>query len=321
MTGQPLVSIDDVRAAAARIRGLAHRTPLVRSETLSRLAGADVHLKLETFQRTGSFKFRGATNRVALLTAEERKRGVVTVSAGNHAQALACAAREQGVACVVVMPEAAVKSKVEATRGYGAEVVLHGDMKQIFEKCHEIERARGLLFVHAFDEPGIIAGAGTTGLEIVEDLPDVDIVLVGVGGGGLSSGVAVAVRALRPAARVIGVEPEGAAAMFRSFAEGRAVKLDKIDTIADGLAAPFAGELTFAHLRALAERIVLVNDAEIVQAMRLLLERAKLLAEPAGAAALAALLSKKIPDAAGKRIAVIVSGGNVDLARLAALLK
>ncbi|MBI1853353.1 MAG: pyridoxal-phosphate dependent enzyme [Planctomycetes bacterium] len=315
-----LVGIGDVRAAAARIRDVAHRTPLVRSETLSRLAGCDLHLKLESFQRTGSFKFRGALNRMALLTDDERRRGVITVSAGNHAQALACAAARANVKCVVVMPEAAVRSKVDATRGYGAEVVLHGDVKQIFAKCHEIARERGLLFVHAFDEPAILAGAGTTGLEIMEDLPDVDVVVAGVGGGGLSGGVSVAVRALRPAARVIGVEPEGAPKMHRSFAEGHAVKLDRIDTIADGLAAPFAGELTFAHLRAHAEGVVLVTDAEIIAAMRLLLERCKLLAEPAGAAATAALLASKIPDVRGKRVVAILSGGNVDLQRLSTLL-
>ncbi len=311
-----MVTVEDVRTAAARIRDSCRRTPLVGSETLSRLTGCDLHLKLESFQRTGSFKIRGALNRLALLTADERRRGVITVSAGNHAQGVACAAALSGVSAVVVMPESAAPSKVEATRGYGAEVILHGDVSQIFQRCHEIERERGLTFVHAFDEPAIIAGAGTVGLEIVEDLPDVDVVLAGVGGGGLASGVSVAVRGLRPEARVIGVEPEGAPKMHRSFAEGRAVKLDGIRTIADGLAPPFAGELTFAHLRALAERIVLVSDPEILAALRLLLERCKLLVEPAGAAALAALLAGRIPEASGKRVCVVLSGGNADLGRL-----
>jgi threonine dehydratase len=315
-----MVTLDDVRAAASRIQDAVRRTPLLRSETLSRLCGCDLHLKVESFQRTGSFKFRGALNRIRTLTSEEKRRGVITVSAGNHAQGLACAAALEGVSSVVVMPEAASPSKLEATCSYGAEVVLHGDVTQIFAKCAEIQARRDLVFVHAFDEPAIIAGAGTAGLEIAEDLPDADVVVAGVGGGGLLSGVAVAVRALRPEACVIGVEPEGAPKMFRSFAEGRPVRLDRIQTIADGLAAPFAGTQTFAHLRALGAGGVLVTDGEIVAAMRLLLERCKLLAEPAGAAAVAALLAGRIPEAAGRRVVAVLSGGNVDLARLSGWL-
>lgn len=311
-----LVTIDDVRAAAARLGSGVHRTPLVSSRTLSRLAGCDLRLKLESFQRTGSFKIRGALNRVAALSEEERRQGVVSVSAGNHAQGLACAAAESSVRAVIVMPETASPAKVAATLGYGAEVVRHGDPKTLVARAREIAALHGLTFVHAFDEPEIVAGAGTVGLEIAEDAPDTDVVVAGVGGGGLLSGVAVAVRGLLPGSRVVGVEPEGAPKMARSLEAGRAVALECARTVADGLAAPFAGALTFEHVRALASGVVLVSDEEILGAVRLLLEREKILVEPAGAAAVAALLAGRVPEAKGRRVVAVVSGGNADLARL-----
>jgi len=311
-----LVTLGDVRAAARLVAGEVHRTPIVRSETLSRLAGADVRLKLENLQKTGSFKIRGALTRIAALSDAERRRGVVTVSAGNHAQGLARAASVFGVKAVVVMPETAAPSKVEATRGHGAEVVLHGSARELVPKANEIARERGLVFVHAFDDAEIIAGQGTVGLEIAEDAPDADVVVVSVGGGGLVSGVAVAVRALLPSARVVGVEPEGAATMAMSLKTGRPEALGATRTIADGLAAPFAGAFTFEHVRALVDGVVIVSDAEILSALKLLLERTKLLVEPAGAASVAALLARRIPGVEGKRVVAVLSGGNADLGRL-----
>jgi len=305
--------------ARARIAGSVHRTPLLLSRTLSQRVGAPLYLKCENLQKTGAFKVRGALHRLLRLTEDERARGVVTISAGNHAQAVAWAAGVAGARAVVVMPERASRAKVEASRGYGAEVVLHGDAKAAFARAFELAEERGLRFVHPFDDEEVIVGHGSCALEILEDLPDVSMIVVPVGGGGLSSGIATAVAAVRPGIDVWGVEPEGADAMSRSLAAGYAVQLERVDTIADGLAAPMAGVLNHALLRAHARGVVTVGDAQIVEALRLLLERTKLLAEPAGAAGLAGLLSGAIPAPTGP-VAVVVSGGNVDLATVAQLL-
>ena len=313
-----LVSLDDIRAARAVIGDRLHRTPVATSAWLGAQCGARVTLKLELFQRTGSFKPRGVLNTLAALTAEERARGVISVSAGTHAQAVAWGASAIGVRSTIVMPATAVRTKVEATRRYGGEVIqTAGDL---FATTLEIQRERNLTLVHPFDDPRIIAGAGTVGLEIVEDVPDVDTVVVGCGGGGLISGVAAAVRRLRPGARVIGVEPVGANAMARSLASGEPVRLPSTSTIADGLAAPFAGAQTFAHVQALVERIVELDDAEIVAGMRALMERCKVLPEPAGAAAAAGLLTGRIDVRPGEHVVVVVSGGNVGLERLKEML-
>ena len=313
-----LVQLSDLEAARERIAGRLHRTPVMGSAYLGERTGARVFLKLELFQRTGSFKVRGVLNRLHRLTPEERSRGVVTLSAGNHAQALAWAASASGVPATVVMPAGAVRSKIEATRGYGGEVVLtEGDL---LGTCLAIQRERDLTLVHPFDDPLVIAGQGTVGLEIVEDVPDVDLVIAGVGGGGLISGVAAAVRALRPGARVIGVEPEGAAAMTRSLEAGEPVRLERVDTVADGLAAPFAGRHNLAHVQRLVERVAVVSDAEILGAMRLILERCKVLAEPAAASSVAALLSGGIDVPRGATVVCVLSGGNVDAERLKGLL-
>ncbi len=212
MNNPSLVTLADVRAARAVIASRVHRTPMMHSTELSRRLGVDLHLKLELFQKTGSFKVRGALNRMSALTAEERARGVVTVSAGNHAQAVAWAARELGTHATIVMPAKAVRSKVDATRGYGGEVIL--TEANLLETVHAIERERGLVMIPPFDDPAVIAGAGTVGDEIMDDLPNADVILVGVGGGGIVSGIAVAAKARRPAARVVGVEPEGARAAW-----------------------------------------------------------------------------------------------------------
>jgi len=313
-------TLDDLRAAAGRIAPHLHRTPLCSSRSLSQMSGHEVSLKCENLQKTGSFKPRGAINRIATLDPEVAQRGVITISAGNHAQGVAYAAARLGVDAVVVMPETAVASKVAATRAYGAECVLHGDVHAAFAKMHELQQERGLTLVHPFDDPMLIAGHGTAGLEIAED-GEWDAVIVGIGGGGLISGVATALGALAPDTRVFGVEPEGAATMSAALEAGESVRLEHLDTIADGLAPPFAGTLNLKIVQRSVEQVITVSDAQIRAAMALLLERCKLLVEPAGAAALAALLAGLVPLPPGSRVTVVLSGGNVDLAKLPDLLR
>ncbi|HUQ80385.1 MAG TPA: threonine/serine dehydratase [Gemmatimonadaceae bacterium] len=313
-----LVTHAEFTTARGAIRGRLHYTPTVSSTYLSDRIGAPIHLKLELFQKTGSFKPRGVLNRLANLTAEERQRGLITLSAGNHAQAVAWAAREYGVRATVVMPIRATQAKVDATRGYGGDVILtEGDL---LSTALELQRERNLTLVHPFDCPYVIAGQGTLGLELIEQVPDLETVIVGVGGGGLIAGVSAAIKAVKPNARVIGVEPEGAPGMTRSLERGEPIRLDRLDTIADGLAAPFAGRRNYHHVRALVDDMVLVSDAEIAAAIPVLMERCKIVPEPAGAAAVAALLSGRIAVEKRSTTVAIVSGGNVDRARLAALL-
>jgi len=309
-----------LRAARARISDSVHRTPLVSSATLSDRVGAPVWLKCENLQKTGAFKVRGALNRLLTLSDEERTRGVATISAGNHAQAVAWAAGRAGVKSLVVMPEHASPTKVRASREYGAEVILHGDATAAFVRVRELSEERGLTFVHPFDDAAVIAGHASCGLEILEDLPDVGTIVVPVGGGGLSSGIVRAVVASGSEAAVWGVEPKGAPAMHRSLAAGEAVHLDSVQTVADGLAAPMAGVLNHAILSEHARGVVLVDDDEIVSALRILLERTKLLVEPAGAAGLAGLLSSQIEVEDGAPVVVVLSGGNADLKQLGGLL-
>ena len=316
-TVAPLVTLDAVRAARTVIGDRVRRTPMMASATLSAMTGADIFLKLELFQKTGSFKVRGALNRMDQLTAEERKRGVVTLSAGNHAQAVAWAARAMGVSATVVMPTTAVRSKVEATRGYGGDVVqTSGDL---LGTAHTLQAERGLTLVHPFDDDRVIAGAGTLALEAFEDVSDPDVLLVGCGGGGVLSGISVAARGLRPVARVIGVEPDGACGMRQSLDHGSPVAPDRLSTIADGLAAPFTGVRNFAHVKGLGVEMVTVPDEAIVEAMWLLIERCKVLAEPAAAAGLAALLAGKVTVPKGAKVVLFVTGGNVDRERLRTL--
>lgn len=313
-----LVSHDRMVAAREVIRGRLHYTPVMSSAYLSDRVGAPVHLKLELFQKTGSFKPRGVLNRLANMSDEERRRGLITLSAGNHAQAVAWAAREYGVPATVVMPSRATQAKVDATRGYGGAVLqTDGDL---LATALELQRERDLTLVHPFDCPFVIAGQGTLGLEVVEQVPDVETVVVGVGGGGLIAGVAAAVKATRPNARVIGVEPVGAAGMTESLRRGEPVRLDRLDTIADGLAAPFAGRLNYLHVRELVDDMVLVTDDEIIAAIPVLMERCKVMPEPAGAAAVAALLAGKVTLASGSTTVAVVSGGNIDRLRLRQLL-
>jgi threonine dehydratase len=314
-----LVSLAQMTAAREVIRGRLHHTPTTISTYLSERIGGPVHLKLELFQKTGSFKPRGVLNRLANFSEAERQRGLITLSAGNHAQAVAWAAREYGVRATVVMPTRATQAKVDATRGYGGEVVMcDGDL---LARALELQRERDLTLVHPFDDPFVIAGQATLGMEVVDQVPNVDTVVIAVGGGGLIAGAAAAVKTLRPNARVIGVEPEGACGMTQSLRQGEPVRLDRLDTIADGLAAPFAGRRNFHHVRAFVDEMVLVTDAEITAAIPVLMERCKIVPEPAGAAAVAALLCGKITPARGSTTVAVVSGGNVDRARLAEMLR
>lgn len=313
-----LVSLQDIRNARGVIGDRLLRTPLVRSLFLSAETGARVSLKLELFQHTGSFKPRGVLNAIEALSPDERARGVISISAGNHAQALAWAASAIGISSTIVMPATAVRAKIDATRALGGEVIQTAD--DLLGTMRQIQQDRSLTFVHPFDDPAIIAGAGTVGLEIVEDMPDVDIVIAGCGGGGLLSGVSAAVKQSNPRARVFGVEPSGADAMRQSIAKGEPVRLAKLDTIADGLAAPFAGAHNLAHVQAFVDEMFIVEDAAILDAMRALMKRARILPEPAGAAATAALLGGLVPVEDGERVVVVVSGGNADPDRLRSLL-
>lgn len=297
-------SRDDVLEAAERIRGRVHRTPTFSSRTL----GPQTFLKAELFQKTGSFKPRGVLNNLATLTDEERARGVIGISAGNHAQALAWGAASEGLDALLVMWQGASEAKIAATRGYGAEVDLDAaDPTEAFARLDELIEQTGRTLVHPFDHPLTIAGQGIVGLEIVEDVPDVGVVVVPIGGGGLIAGIATAVA---HTARLVGVEPERSPAMHEALSAGKPVPVSP-SSIADGLGAPFAGTHTLEIVRELVERIVLVTEAEIEEAMRFLYARAKLACEPAGAAATAALLAGKVPLEPGEKVVAVVSGGNV----------
>jgi threonine dehydratase len=313
-----LITLPQILAARETLAGYLHRTPTATSTYLGGQLDLNLYFKLELLQKTGSFKPRGVLNRMQHLSADEKARGVITLSAGNAAQAVAWAAKQAGVAATVVMPAGAVQSKVEATRGYGGEVIQTA--KSLLDTCLTIQRERNLTLVHPFDDLHLIAGHGTAGLELLEDVPHVDVVIVGVGGGGLISGVAAALKSQRPSVKVIGVEPEGASAMTQSLAKGEPVHLSSVNTIADGLAAPFAGQYTLAHVQAYVDEVVLVSDEAISEALGLILERCKVLAEPAAASTLAALWSGAIKLTPGSTVVCILSGGNIDRATLKQLL-
>ena len=316
-----MLSLEDVLEARDRVAETARRTPLEYSHTFSSMTGAEVHLKLETFQRTGSFKIRGATNRILTLSEAERETGVVTASAGNHAQGVALAATRAGVDAKIVMPEGAPISKIKATRGYGAEVLLYGtDYNEAAQRAHEIEREGGRTYVHAFDDETVMAGQGTIGLEILADLPEVDTVVVPIGGGGLIAGIATAIDARAADARVIGVQPEGAAAAARSLEKGELAELDRVETIADGVATRSTGENTFEVIDERVDEVVTVPDAEIAMAITHLLERSKTLVEGAGAIPLAALLSGAFDYEEDEVIVPVLSGGNIDLNTLTTVI-
>ncbi len=315
-----MVTIEEIKAARERTAPHLHRTPLWHSRALSAMLEKEVHLKAELLQKTGSFKPRGMLNKLMSLDEAQRRAGVITFSAGNAAQGLAYAAGILGVEATVAMPAHASPTKAQATRDYGGEVVLHGDIAECYDMCMKLVEERGLTFISSFDDVALMTGHASLGLEVLEDLPEADAVFVGVGGGGLIGGVAMALRGMGSEAMIVGVEPEGAAAMSRSLEAGAPVKLERVETIADGLGAPFAGEHTYAVVKEHVDRVVVVSDRQIRVAMKLILERCKLMAEPAGAAALAGLMFARVELPQGAKVACIVSGGNIDLDRLKELL-
>jgi threonine dehydratase len=314
------VTLQDVQDARVRIMRHLHRTPLLSSTTIGEHAGMTVGLKAEVFQKTGSFKARGALNAALLLTPEQRAKGMITISAGNHGQGLAFAGSLVGTRTVVFMPKTAVPTKVDAIRGYGAEAMFSEDMEGVFEVMEAYRTEHDLTFVSPFSDRAIIAGQGVVGLEILEDMPDVENVIVPVGGGGLLAGVSLAIKSQRPDVRVVGVEPIGANIVRKSLDAGQALAADRIDTVADGLAAPFAGELSQAVIEHWVDDVILVPDDEIIAALQLILSRCKVLVEPAGAASTAGLLSGRTGAKPGSKTVVILSGGNIDPARLKTLL-
>ena len=315
----PLIELADVEAAAARLAGVAHRTPVVTSRTLDGAGGASVFLKAESFQRGGAFKFRGAYNKIASLPPDVRSRGVLAYSSGNHAQAVAIAASLVGAAATIVMPEDAPPAKLDATRGYGAEVILYDRWTEKREEIGaRLADERGVELVRPYDDPLVMAGQGTTALELLGDVPDLDVLVTPVGGGGLIAGCATVAKALSPGIRVVGVEPENGDDTARSLAAGERVELGIPRTIADGLQAPAPGELTFSVNRELVDEVVTVSDQEIVDAMAFLFDRLKLVVEPSGAVGVAALLARRV---AGSRVGIVLSGGNVGAARFAELVR
>ena len=316
-----MIELSQIQGAAGRIRGKVHRTPLLSASALGGRAGVRLHLKCENLQKTGSFKPRGALNKVLCLSAADRAKGLITVSAGNHAQAVAWAARQVGSPCAVVMPTDAPRSKLDAVRGYGAEVILHPDRATLFDKLHEEREARGSTFVHPFDDPIVLAGAGTVGLEIGEDMPEVEAVVVPVGGGGLMGGIACAIKAIAPKARVIAVELLAGPGLTPAIEAGKPVHVSRpAGTLADGMTPPFVGALPLEIAQRFVDEIVMVAEEEIIGAMDLLLTRAKLYVEGSGAAAAAALLSGRVRLPEGALTVAIVSGGNVDLPRVCAAI-
>ncbi|MFE7169289.1 threo-3-hydroxy-L-aspartate ammonia-lyase [Streptomyces sp. NPDC057616] len=313
------VTLDSVRDAAARIKGIAHRTPVLHSRTLDALVGAEVFLKCENFQRVGAFKFRGAYNAASQLTPEQLARGIAAYSSGNHAQAVALAARELGTTAVIVMPEDTPRSKREATLGYGAEVVTYDRYTEDRVAVGEALAAeRGLALIPPYEHPHVLAGQGTAALELLEETGELGALITPVGGGGLIAGSATAAKGLHPGIRVLGVEPEAGDDTKRSLEAGRRVTIPVPRTIADGQAAETPGELTFSVNRRLVDGIALVSDDEIRDAMRFAFERLKIVVEPSGATPLAALLAGRV-EALPPRVGVIVSGGNVDADRFARL--
>jgi threonine dehydratase len=312
----PEVVYANVEGAAERLAGRAHRTPVLTSHTLDERAGAGVFFKCESFQRTGSFKFRGAYNALSLLPREQRERGVVAYSSGNHAQAVALAGRLLGVHATILMPDDAPEVKLAATRGYGAEVVTYDRSKEDREEVGgAMARERSLALVPPYDHPDVVAGQGTAAKELIEEVGGLDLLLVPCGGGGLLSGSALSARALSPGCRIVGVEPENADDATRSFRTGRLHRIENPDTIADGVRTPSLGRVTFPLVLRHVDEMATISEDAILRAMRFIWERMKIVVEPTGALAAAALLEGVVKAEPGSRVGVIVSGGNVDVER------
>ena len=316
-----MIGLEDVEAASGRLEGVAHRTPILRSRTLDERTGAAVFLKAENFQRGGAFKFRGAYNRISSLSPEQLEAGVAAYSSGNHAQAVALAARLLGTRATILMPSDAPSTKVDATSGYGAEIVRYDryrdDRAQLADR---LAQERGLALVPPYDDPFVMAGQGTVALELLQDVSALDVLVTPVGGGGLIAGCGTVAKALRPGIRIVGVEPESGDDTKRSLERGERVRLPAVpSTIADGLQLDIPGELTFEINRRVVDEVVLVSDADIVDAMRFLFERLKVVVEPSAAVPVAALLAGKL-EAPGARVGAILSGGNVGAGRFAELV-
>src|SRR5437016_4806330 len=318
-----MLTLQDVLAARERIRGIVGVTPCPLSEPFSELCGARIHFKLENLHRTGSFKERGAANKFALLTPEERKRGVVAASAGNHAQAVAFNAQRLGVQATIVMPETAPLSKVQATRKLGAHIVLSGNnYDDAYAEARRLQEEKGFVFIHAFDDDAIIAGQGTAALEILEQVPDVDVLIASVGGGGFLGGMALVMKSLKPSVRVIGVEASALAKMSAARKAGKPTLLPPATTLADGIAVKKAGERTFPLFERYVDEVVAVDDEEVANAILVLIEREKVIAEGAGAAPAAALLQRKIPGCAlASKVVCVISGGNIDVNLLSRIIE
>lgn len=311
------LSRSDFETARQRADRYIHRTPVLRSQTLSDLIGAEVHLKAELFQKAGSYKVRGPLNVLAQMDPAVRSRGLICSSAGNHAQGVARAARIYEVPAVVVMSTRAAQTKIDATRAYGAEVILHGDIwDDAYAKSLEIMRSRGLTYIHPFDDPVLVAGQGGVGLELIEQVPDLDLVLVPIGGGGLISGCAMAIKSINPRVRIVGVEAAGSPAMKRSVEAGHVVVLDKVGPMIDGLVVKRVGEYNLRVCQHFVDDIVLVKESDIFAAVLWLMERSKLVAEGAAAATVAALLSGVVRPPAASKVACVLSGGNLNLHEL-----
>ncbi len=316
-----MIQLSDIQAALGRIRANIRVSPCPRSEAFSALTSNAIFLKLDNQQRTGAFKERGALNKLLTLTADERSRGVIAASAGNHAQGVAYHAGKHGVHARIVMPLPTPLTKVSATKAYGAEVLLHGaNYDEAYERAVEQSQNEGLTLIHAFDDDAVIAGQGTLGLEILEQHPDIEVVVSPIGGGGLTGGIACAVKESKPSVKVYGVQPARLPSMKAAVAQGKPVTLDSAKTIADGIAVRRAGERTLPLVQKYVDDIVTVEEEEIANAILLLLEREKTLAEGAGAAAIAAVLNRKLP-LEGKRVAVLVCGGNIDVTLLARIIE
>lgn len=314
------LDLADFQAARRNVAPFVYRTPILTSRSLSEASGFDVRLKAELFQRGGSYKVRGPLNKIALLSDEERARGVICSSAGNHSQGVALAARQYGVRAVVVMAENATPAKVAATEGYGAKVVLHGSIwDEANERALELVESEGLTYIHPFDDPQLIAGQGTVGLEIMEDVPDAEVVIVPIGGGGLISGVSMAVKAVSPGVRVVGVESSGAPAMKRSVEAGRRITLDEVECVIDGLRVKRVGEYTRSVVSRFVDEIATLPDARIFDAVLWLMTRAKLVTEGAAASPVAALLEGLVDAPAGAKTVCLLSGGNLDVEKLRGL--
>ena len=316
-----MVTLSSIQAAMGRIRESIRLSPLVHSEALSASAGNEIYLKLENLQRTGSFKERGALNRILTLTQDERQRGVIAASAGNHAQAVAYHAATRGISAQIVMPLATPLVKVSATRGYGAEVVLHGrNYDEAYQEAVVRCERQGLTFLHPFDDDDVIAGQGTLGLEMLAQNPALDVIIAPIGGGGLLGGLACAVKEINPRIAIVGVQTARLPSMIRAIAEGAPVKVDAATTIADGIAVRRAGDRTLPLIRQYVDEIVTVEEEEIANAILRLLEGEKMLAEGAGAAALAAVLGHKTAHR-GRRIGILVCGGNIDVTLLSRIIE